>query len=89
VTDFGSSHPWPEGLREHLDGLRQGSVIQDIGLIFKSAGHSPLWAGTREEIDFAGGTVAAIKELSIDKAMVVTQSCDLMKRYEGKLCLVP
>ena len=89
MTDFGSSHPWPEGLREHLDGLRQGSVIQDVGLIFKSAGHSPLWAGTREEIDFAGGTVAAIKELSIHKAMVVTQSCDLMKPNNPWVSLAP
>jgi hypothetical protein len=89
VADFGKSHPWPDGLFPHLDALRQGSVISGLALIFKSASHAPLWAGEREEISFARGTVAAINDMSMDKAIIVTQSCDLMKSNNPWVSLAP
>ncbi|WP_292975551.1 hypothetical protein [Mycobacterium sp.] len=86
--DFGASEGWPPGFYEHLDAYRQGHVIDEVPTFFL-ASDTYLWSGRRQTLVAETPSIVGEEGYPLRRAMILTQSCDLMKGNNPWITVAP
>jgi len=89
VGDFGQSHDWPAGLKNHLDQFRQGHVITDIPVFFANLGAADLWSQPRRLVSAGSLEIGAEPDGMLHRAIVLTQGCDIVRPNTPWITVAP